>query len=322
MRTSTSQKRKNDKSVPVPESPSKQLKPDHQPYSAVGKTHVYLLNKHTLLDEPQKDRIIYLKPQCVELLLARLEDAEARRAGKSQLSFLNENDSTLRTLLAKMLQRSLDLLRHDRVESFDALASQLKTEYNIEDKKVSNADAADVVIATSLQSLSDVYFSRIDADTNDLVFKQLLRQMLVEEKVLLSLALEDKDKLRPVEEVIEFLKEGGEDVASAWLQKFKENPASGAAENKKANPTSEKKHEAIELANKPVNTTNAKEAAIISDSTQNMKPSHQMSHQKSKSSDEKTVESLSAKNEIEAKLLDTLNQTSWVYQILIWIKKK
>jgi hypothetical protein len=76
----TSQKRKNDKSVPVQESPSKLLKSDiHTISSSSSKTPI-IFNKYTLLDEPQKDRIIYLKPQCVDLLVNRLEHSESSPA--------------------------------------------------------------------------------------------------------------------------------------------------------------------------------------------------------------------------------------------------
>ena len=300
----TSQKRKNDKSVPVQESPSKQLKSD-----VSSKTPI-IFNKYTLLDEPQKDRIIYLKPQCVDLIVNRLEQTELsgdveQNTKKSQLSYLNENNYSLKIILSKMLNRSLDLLRHDRIESFDALANQLKTEYNVVDEKVD-------LEKDTLKNLSDSYFTHINVDTHDLVFRRLLNKMLIEDKILLSLEL-DKTKMKPYEEVIEFLSE--ENAASAWVKKFEkqkkdeEEEQNGAkvkssTTKKDANLISEKKqNETIEL-NKPVKIIEEK----ITESSSKIMMKTSGDTQRVKNPDEKTVESLNAKNEIEAKLLDTLNE--------------
>ena len=241
----SSLKRKNDKSVPVQESPSKQLKSD----VACSKP-IVLFNKYTLLDDEQKDRIIYLKPQCVDLLMSKLEQAESSSSEtKTQLSYLNENEASLKFVLTKMLQRSLDLLRHDRVESFDSLAAQLKTEY-----KTETAENIDLN-TESVKSISDAYFSQIDSTTSDLVFKTLLRKMLLEDKCLLALDL-DKTKVRPYEEVIEFLT--GENAASIWSQKFEkkqqQEEATGAKTN--ANLISAKK-EIIELKEKKTESQTA-----------------------------------------------------------------
>jgi hypothetical protein len=294
----TSQKRKNDKSVPVQESPSKQLKSE----SGISSKTPIIFNKYTLLDEAQKERIIYLKPQCVDLLVNRLEQTESTgidNKDNTQLSYLNENNYSLKIILSKMLNRSLDLLRHDRIESFDALANQLKTEYKLAD------DLVDTEKET-IQNLSDSYFTHINLSTHDLVFRRLLRQMLIDDKVLLSLDL-DKTKMKPYEEVIEFLSE--ENAATAWVKKFdkqkrdeeeekQQNGAKDSISKKNANLISEQ----IEL-NKPVKNIQEESA----DSSKKMITKTSSETQRVKNPDEKTAESLNAKNEIEAKLLDTLN---------------
>jgi hypothetical protein len=229
---------------------------------------------------------------------------------KTQLSYLNENNYSLKIILSKMLQRSLDLLRHDRVESFDALSTQLKTEY-----KIVNDDVRLDLQKDTLKTISDAYFTNINESTHDLVFKSLLRKMLLEEKVLLTLDL-DKTKMKPYEEVIEFLSDDAS-ATSAWVKKFEkqkkeEEDKNGAKETlnssskKNANLISEQKqNETIEL-NKPVNNIQL-EKSIESTSTKMIKTSSSET-QKVKNPDEQTVESLNAKSEIEAKLLDTLNE--------------
>jgi len=236
--------------------------------------------------------------------------AENNDFKKTQLSYLNENNYSLKIILSKMLQRSLDLLRHDRVESFDALSTQLKTEY-----KIVNDDVRLNLEKDTLKTISDAYFTNINESTHDLVFKNLLRKMLLEEKVLLSLDL-DKAKQKPYEEVIEFLSDDAS-ATSAWVKKFEkqkkdEDDKNGAKETlnskKNANLISEQKqNETIEL-NKPVKNIQL-EKSIESTSTKMIKSSSSSGEtQKVKNPDEQTVESLNAKSEIEAKLLDTLNE--------------
>jgi len=236
--------------------------------------------------------------------------AENNDFKKTQLSYLNENNYSLKIILSKMLQRSLDLLRHDRVESFDALSTQLKTEY-----KIVNDDVRLNLEKDTLKTISDAYFTNINESTHDLVFKNLLRKMLLEEKVLLSLDL-DKTKQKPYEEVIEFLSDDAS-ATSAWVKKFEkqkkdEDDKNGAKETlnskKNANLISEQKqNETIEL-NKPVKNIQL-EKSIESTSTKMIKSSSSSGEtQKVKNPDEQTVESLNAKSEIEAKLLDTLNE--------------
>ena len=214
--------------------------------------------------------------------------AENNDFKKTQLSYLNENNYSLKIILSKMLQRSLDLLRHDRVESFDALSTQLKTEY-----KIVNDDVRLNLEKDTLKTISDAYFTNINESTHDLVFKNLLRKMLLDEKVLLSLDL-DKTKQKPYEEVIEFLSDDAS-ATSAWVKKFEkqkkdEDDKNGAKETlnskKNANLISEQKqNETIEL-NKPVKNIQL-EKSIESTSTKMIKSSSSGETQKVKNQNTK-----------------------------------
>ncbi len=140
--------------------------------------------KYKLLDEAQKERILYLKPDCVELLMARFESHESI-SNSIQFSKLSFNGG-----LVKMVSRALDLLRHDKVESFAQMNEQLKCEYKI-------GEGGEEVT----EALSDI------------VFGELMRVGLMEEKCLMRLAL-DKERNQPYEEVIDFgriltMREGG-----------------------------------------------------------------------------------------------------------------
>lgn len=132
--------------------------------------------KYTLLDNPQKDRIIYLKPNCINILLSEFEASESI-SNSIQFSKLSTNVG-----LRKILSRSLDLLRHDKIESFNHLADQLKYEYKI---------------------TCDNDFEGVNAALSDTVFKNLIQRALMTDKILLRLDL-DKTNSKPHEEVIEF----------------------------------------------------------------------------------------------------------------------
>ena len=132
--------------------------------------------RHQLLDNEQKERIIFMKPICVDLLLSEFESSESI-SNSIQLAKLS-----LHTGLRKMISRSLDLLRHDKIETFDKLAEQLKLEYKINDEN----DFESVTITLS-----------------DFIFKILLKSALIEKQILLKLEL-DKLKCQPYEKVIEF----------------------------------------------------------------------------------------------------------------------
>ena len=186
-----SPKRKNDKSFH--ESPSKQLKAEDA--REFTKHHLMLgADRFVLLDDEQKDRILYLKPQCIELLISEFVLSEQASENKTQLSYLSERDNKLKNILYKMVSRSLDILRHDRIESFDKLAAQLKDEYKIDES--SNG-------SSTIGEISDNYFANIDSATSDLVFASLLRKSLIQDKLLLKLDL-DKANAKPYEELIEF----------------------------------------------------------------------------------------------------------------------
>ena len=117
-----------------------------------------------------------MKPICVNLLLSEFEGSESI-SNSIQLAKLSSH-----TGLHKMISRSLDLLRHDKIETFDKLAEQLKQEYKINDEN----DFESVTITLS-----------------DFIFKILLKSALVEKQILLNLEL-DKLKCRPCEKVIDF----------------------------------------------------------------------------------------------------------------------
>jgi hypothetical protein len=117
------------------------------------------LIKYKLLDGDQKKRILHLKPQCIDLLFGHI----------------NNNNPNLQIedeCLKKTIARSLDLLRHDRIESFDKLGDQLKYEYSL----------------SSPQSDSN-------SDSSEPPHKQLskcLEELLIDKKVLLQLDLDPK----------------------------------------------------------------------------------------------------------------------------------
>ncbi len=130
--------------------------------------------KYKLLDEAQKERILYLKSDCIDVLMARFESHESI-SNSIQFSKLSFNVS-----LVKMVSRALDLLCHDKVESFEKMNEQLKREY-----KVGNGN------------------HEVTEPLSDVVFSKLMRVGLMEEKCLMRLVL-DKDRNRPYEEVIDF----------------------------------------------------------------------------------------------------------------------
>ncbi len=132
--------------------------------------------KYRLLDEDQKDRIIYLKPICENVLLNEFESSESI-SNSIQLAKLSSN-----LALRKMLSRSLDLLRHDKIENFEKLAEQLKQEY-----KITNEND----------------FENVSITLSDIVFTNLIKTALMDKKILLKLEL-DKSVCRPYEEVIDF----------------------------------------------------------------------------------------------------------------------
>lgn len=128
--------------------------------------------KHVLIDDEQKDRIIYLKPEAVELVVNQLHQQDES---------LNELSGKSKKTLGKMVSRSLDLLRHDRAESFDKLADRLRTEYKL------NEDS-------SYETLNKKH---------DALFGKFLKEYLVDQKILLRLPL-DKKSAQPIEEIIDF----------------------------------------------------------------------------------------------------------------------
>jgi len=177
----------------VQESPSKQAKISKE--TAKNILSLYDHNslstvKHRILDEEQKDRIIYMKPECVDVLLNYFVQFESNSNSKTQLTNL-KNQPYLSVALKKMIARSLDLLRHDKIETFDKLAAQLKQEYKISDLN------EDEIVDENFD------FNNVNSVTNDLIFKQLIQEALIHNKILLSIYL-DKSKCQPYEEIIEF----------------------------------------------------------------------------------------------------------------------
>lgn len=85
-------------------------------------------------------------------------------------------------------------MRHDRVESFDRLASQLNTEYDEKIRKKKLLDATKI----------------------DLIFNKFLKEVIVDKRILRGIPV-DKSH-RPLEEQIEF------DTTSAtslkWIRRF------------------------------------------------------------------------------------------------------
>jgi hypothetical protein len=177
----------------VQESPSKQAKISKE--TAKNILSLYDHNslstiKHRILDEEQKDRIIYMKPECVDVLLNYFVQFESNSNSKTQLTNL-KNQPYLSVALKKMIARSLDLLRHDKIETFDKLAAQLKQEYKISDLN------EDEIVDENFD------FNNVNSVTNDLIFKQLIQEALIHNRILLSIYL-DKSKCQPYEEIIEF----------------------------------------------------------------------------------------------------------------------
>ena len=198
--------KKEDSNLATPESPSKKQKIEITVNEKIDTTAIENMpspssgaTKYVLLDQDQKDRILYLKPQCADLLLNEFlkyeKNEKSKTNTKTQLSYLKENDYKLKIILDKMILRSLDLLGHDRIESFEKLTVQLKEEYNVVNLENNNAK--------SLNNIKKVYLSNIDNKTCELVFNNLLKKSLLEDKILLKLKL-DKTNLKPFVELIEF----------------------------------------------------------------------------------------------------------------------
>ena len=143
-----------------------------------------VLPKYKLLDNEQKDRVIYLKPACVNLLLEEFLACETNGQTKTLLSNMTDERTKI---VNKMIGRALDLLRHDRIESFERLSARIKEEYNVKD---------------------EAYDSKsFDSNTIDNMFAYLFMTKLVNEKILLRLDL-DKENMVPYEEIIEFYPSG------------------------------------------------------------------------------------------------------------------
>ncbi|RNA34599.1 hypothetical protein BpHYR1_014174 [Brachionus plicatilis] len=165
-------KRKLELKADSPVSPSKHFKP------AAAKQ--YTVHKYELLSAQEKERVLYMKEKCVDMVIGRvvgLEKAENVR---------------------EMVSRSLDLLRHDRIESFDKLAQEMGREYNA---------------------------------ANGSVFNGQMKKLIVDEKILMDMELDKSGG--PCEELIEFgmEKERGAnfDLISANLIKVKESESSDEA---------------------------------------------------------------------------------------------
>ncbi|CAF0747630.1 unnamed protein product [Brachionus calyciflorus] len=154
---SPNSKRKLDKSE-VPSSPSKLQKTEKH----------YNLEKYELLSQDEKDRIFYMKNECVALIMENLT--------ANHIPF--EKKDLVHDELRDLVSRSLDLLRHDRIESFDKLSQELIVEFAITNE------------------------TKLDLNTLDLVFTKGLKKSLLDDKILMNLSL-DKSH-RPCEEVIVF----------------------------------------------------------------------------------------------------------------------
>ena len=154
----------------TPSSPSKHLKT----------TKHYNLEKYELLSVDEKERILYQKKECVDLI------------NKNLIDLINDNNVNA---IGEMVSRTLDLLRHDRIESFDKLAQELDREYNI----------ANAVVLDSNQIQS--------------VFNRQMKKLIIDEKILLDIPL-DKSRT-PCEEFIEF--EMGREDNGANLNLISEN---------------------------------------------------------------------------------------------------
>ena len=85
-----------------------------------------------------------------------------------------------------MTARALDLLRHDRVETFERLAEKLRVEYKLDEAAETKAKLAVV------------------RDQHNDLFATRLKHLLIEKKILLQLPL-DKAAAQPHEEVIDFV---------------------------------------------------------------------------------------------------------------------
>lgn len=183
--------------VDVTEPLSVNVKQQQQQHEPIAKTSSNSPSSHgikyVLIDDEQKDRILYLKPDCVELIIRRFIEHEQAP--------LNALDDANKQSLSKIVSRALDLLRHDRVESFEKLSARLKEEYQIVDE-----DNKEGTI--------------INASLADQLFGNLLKQSLVDEKILLRLEL-DKTNRRPYQELIDF---GPSVTQSIWNEKFSSPP--------------------------------------------------------------------------------------------------
>lgn len=142
-----------------------------------------------MLDEGQKDRIKYLKSECISLLLSEFESNKSIIIKETSI----HQDLSSNAQLHKMLARSLDLLCHDKIESFEVLSQRIKLEYPID-------EAA----------------SGVSERLSDLVFATLIREALMDHKLLLKLDL-DKSKARPYEEVIDFSRSLSHDLKTSFV---------------------------------------------------------------------------------------------------------
>ena len=147
------------------------------------------------MDESQKERIKYFKPECVDLLLSEFESNESIRGSFQFASKLSFNEQ-----LRKMVARSLDLLSHDKIESFEMLGQRLKLEYRTTEVE-------------EVDSVSDTL--------SDLIFMRLIQTALMEQKLLLKLDL-DKSKAKPYEEVIDFSRSLSHNLKTSFTNQLTE----------------------------------------------------------------------------------------------------
>jgi hypothetical protein len=162
--------------------PSKQLKVDTGDQVVTTSAPLSTASdreRHVLIDDEQKDRIVYLKPESVELVV----DTLLKHDDNGELA---ADLTPHRAVLAKMVSRALDLLRRDRMESFDKLAGKLRTEYKLDEEP---------------ETVSKAPLRR----HNELVFATRLREYLVDQRLLLvALPLDKQTAARVCEENIDF----------------------------------------------------------------------------------------------------------------------
>lgn len=205
--TTTTSKRKHEPSQAPPASrqqqattttsPSKQLKID----TTVTIVPVYAggYAKYVLLNEQEKDCIQYERAESVDLVLKELIEftrEPSPHANEFSKVPLTTDMNFLNYQICPMISRALDLLSHDRVESYEKLAAQINKEYEetIRKRKI------------------------LDERKIDLIFNKMLKNAIQEKKILQSREV-DKSR-RPFVEQIEF------DTASAtstkWVRRFSE----------------------------------------------------------------------------------------------------